>query len=153
MKYYTKPYSDNVKQIIQCLKDERTAQGISIRDLAASLGVYPNSIQQILDTNANPQLDSIVKVGNALGTTFSVSNTRSYDMGADGIIDLLAKARTYKEISTRELAKMTGLTPPEICKILSHKTTPRLNAVLLISKALGVGLELYTETGQQFFFF
>lgn len=153
MKYYTKPYSDNVKQIIQCLKDERIAQGISIRDLAANLGVYPNSIQQILDINANPQLDSIVKVGNALGTTFSVSNTRSYDVGANGIIDLLAKASTYQEISTRELAEMTGLTQPEIYKILSHKTKPRLNAVLLIAKALGVGLELYTETGQQFFFF
>jgi transcriptional regulator with XRE-family HTH domain len=148
MKKYIKPYSDEVKQIVQCLADERVRQGIPLRTLAAELGVYPNWVQQVLDAQRNPQLDSVVKVGNALGITFSMDNTRRYDYDASGLIDLLAKARTYQEISTRELAEMTGLALPSVTGTLSHRTMPRLNGFLLIADALGVKLELYSGSNK-----
>ena len=138
-------YIDNTREVIQFLADFRSRQGISIRALADSLGVYPNAIRQYLNPASNPQLDSIVRLGNALGITFSTNNTRKYDNSADQLIDLLADARAYQQITTRELSEMTGITQPSICNILNHSVMPRLNAFLLLAGALGVDLEMYSE--------
>lgn len=141
----TNPYIDNTKEVIQFLADSRSQQGISIRSLADSLGVYPNAIRQYLNPASNPQLDNIVRLGNALGITFSTSNTRKYDNSAEQLIDLLSKAKDYQGLSTRELSKMTGITQPSICNILNHSVMPRLNAFLLLAGALGIDLEMYSE--------
>ncbi len=141
----TNPYIDNTKEVIQFLADSRSQQGISIHSLADSLGVYPNAIRQYLNPASNPQLDNIVRLGNALGITFSTSNTRKYDNSAEQLIDLLSKAKDYQGLSTRELAEMTGITQPSICNILNHSVMPRLNAFLLLARALGIDLEMYSE--------
>ena len=113
--------------------------------MADSLGVYPNAIHRYLNPASNPQLDNIVRLGNALGITFSTSNTRKYDNSAEQLIDLLSKAKDYQGLSTRELAEMTGITQPSICNILNHSVMPRLNAFLLLAMALGIDLEMYSE--------
>ena len=141
--YNTKSYVSEVSDIINYLSDVRKQRNISIRALAADLGVYPNAVQQWLNPNHNISVDCLVKLGNALGITFSTSNTRKYACSADELIDLLTKAKTYCELSTRELAELTKLPQPSICGILSHKIKPRLNSYLLLADALGIELELY----------
>ena len=140
-----KPYGDNTREVIQFLNDVRKQHGISIRELARNLGVYQNTIQNYLDVNKNPQLDNIVKLGNALGITFSMSNTRKYDNSAEQLVGLLDKAKYYQELSTRDLAEMTGIAQPHISNILSQKRMPRLNTFLILADALGIDLEMYAD--------
>ena len=145
MDYYRKPYGTEVAEIINYLSEIRKSSGISIRTLAADMGVYPNAVQNWLNPNKNSSLDNIVSLGNHLGVTFSMSNTRKYDCSADELINCLLKAKEYQELNTREIAEMTGITQPSVAGILGHRIMPRLNAFLLIATALELELELYTE--------
>ena len=141
--YIKKPIGDKNREVIEFLRDVKQNEGVSIRSLARTLDVYPNSIEQWLNPNGNPQLDSFVRLGNALGVSFSTNNTRKYVNSAEQLIDLLNKAKIYNEFSTRDLSEMTGVVQPSISGILSHKIMPRLNVFFLIADALGVELELY----------
>lgn len=143
--YNKKSYADGVADTINYLSDVRKQHGISLRALASSIGVYGNSVQQWLNPNTNISMDSLVRLGNALGVTFSTSNTRSYDCSAEQLVELLQKAKVYQELTTRDLAEMTGITQPSIAGILGHRIMPRLNAYLLLADALGVDLEMYEE--------
>lgn len=143
--YNLKPYDDGVADVINYFSEVRKSKGLTIRGIASELGVYPNAVQQWLDPSKNPSLDSIVTFGNALGITFSMSNTRNYDCSAEQLVKCLSKARTYEELTTRELAEMTGIVLPSIIGILNGSICPRLNAFLIIADALGVELEMYTE--------
>lgn len=143
--YNKKSYVDDVADIINYLSKIRKQQNISIRGLASSMGVYPNTIEQWLNPNTNISLNNLVKLGNALGVTFSTSNTGSYDCSTEQLIDLLQKEKIYQELTTRDLAEMTGITQPGIVGILSHRITPRLNAYLLLAGALGIDLEMYYD--------
>ena len=100
MKTYIKPIDDRTKEIIVALADRKKSMGISIRALATSMGVYPNQIEQWLNPQANPQMDNLVRIGNALGMHFSMSNTKKYADSAESLVDLLNKAKTYYELST-----------------------------------------------------
>ena len=137
------PYSDSVADIITTLADIRKQQGISIRSLASDIGVYPNSVEQWLNPNTDISIDNLVCLGNALGVTFSTSNTRSCDCSAERLVYLLLKEKARQSLSTRDLSLMTGITQPHISNILSHKTMPRLNAYISIANALGIELELH----------
>ena len=143
--YNKKSYVDDVADIINYLSKIRKQQNISIRGLASSMGVYPNTIEQWLNPNTNISLNNLVKLGNALGVTFSTSNTRSYDCSTEQLIDLLQKEKIYQELTTRDLAEMTGITQPGVVGILDHRIMPRLNAYLLLADALGVELEMYYD--------
>jgi len=143
--YNKKSYVDSVADIINYLSDVREQQGISIRGLATSMGVLPNSIVQWLNPNNNISIDNLVRLGNALGVTFSTSNTRSYDCSAEQLVELLQKAKVYQELTTRDLADMTGIVQPSVAGILGHRIIPRLNAYLLLADALGVDLEMYSN--------
>lgn len=145
MQTHIKPMGEYNPKILQAINDERIAKGISIRQLAHNLGVYPNSVQQWLNPNTNIQMDNLVMLGNALGITFSLSNTRRQDNTAYQLIDLLRKAKSYQELTTRDLAELTGITQPSIVGIFSHKIMPRLNAFLLLAQALGLEFELWVE--------
>lgn len=138
-------YSDHTRQIISELASARIRQGISLRDLAYELNVYPNAIQQILNPDKNPSIENIVKVGNALGLRFTMSNTRNLDCTAKELVDLLAKERIYQEITTRELATLTGIVQPTICHTLSYQVVPRLDAFLKIADALNIELIILPE--------
>lgn len=133
--YNKKSYVDSVADIINYLSDIRKQQGISIRGLASSVGAYPNTVEQWLNPNSSISMNSLVKLGNALGVTFSTSNTRSYDCSAEQLIELLQKAKVYQELSTRDLAEMTGIIQPSVAGILGHRIMPRLNAYLQSSLA------------------
>ena len=141
--YVKKPIGDKIREIIEFLEEVRESQGISYRELARMFDVYPTAVHNWLDPKKNPQLDSIINLGIALGVTFSTSNTRKYVNSAEQLIDLLNKAKEYYEFSTRDLAELTGITQPSISGILSHRVMPRLNAFFLIADNLGVDLELY----------
>ena len=143
MPTYIKPIGEHTKEVIEFLNEVRESQGISYKELARMFNVYPTAVHNWFDTNKNPQLDSIVNLGNALGVAFSMSNTRKYVDSAEQLVNLLNKAKDYNEFSTRDLAEMTGITQPSISGILSHRIMPRLNAFLLIAEALGIYLELY----------
>jgi transcriptional regulator with XRE-family HTH domain len=143
--YNKKSYADGVADVINYLSDIRKQRGISLRALASSIGVYENSVQQWLNPNTNISMDSLVRLGNALGVTFSTSNTRSYDCSAEQLVELLQKAKVYQELTTRDLAEMTGITQPGVAGILGHRIMPRLNAYLLLASAMGIELELYGE--------
>lgn len=145
MQTHIKPMGEYNPKILQTINDERIAKGISIRQLARNLGVYPNSVQQWLNPNTNIQMDNLVMLGNALGITFSLSNTQRQDNTAYQLIDLLRKAKLYQELTTRDLAELTGITQPSIVGIFSHKIMPRLNAFLLLAQALGLEFELWVE--------
>ena len=145
MKTYIKPIDDRTKEIINLLADRRKSLGLSVRALAASMGVYPNQIEQWLNPQANPRMDNLVRVGNTLGIHFSMSNTRKYADSSEALVDLLGKAKAYNEVSTRDIAEMTGISQPGVVNILRHRVMPRLNTFILLSDALGVELELYTE--------
>jgi len=139
-----KPYSKDNADIIQFLIDERIAQGISIRALASKCHVYPNQINQALAVDHSPKIDTLVKLGNSLGVTFSTSNSKFYSHNADELIEVLAQARKDQGITTRELSAMTGIVLPSICGILSHKVMPILDTYLKIASALGIELQLYS---------
>lgn len=143
--YNKKSYVDSVADTINYLSDVRKQQGISIRGLASSMRVHPNSIVQWLNPNNNISVDNLVRLGNALGVTFSTSNTRSYDCSAEQLVESLQKAKVYQELTTRDLAEMTGIVQPSVAGILGHRIIPRLNAYLLLADALGVDLEMYTN--------
>ena len=142
---HLKPYGDGVADIKNYFSEVRKARELTIRGLAAELGVYPNSIQQWLDPNSNSSLDNIVDLGNALGITFSMSNTRNRNCSAKQLVACLVKAKVYEELNTRELAEMTGIVQPSIVGILNGSICPRLNAFLIIADALGVDFELSLE--------
>ena len=142
MKYYRKPYGDDVTEIINYISNIRKDSGISIRKIATDIGVYPNTIQNWLNPSKNPSLDNVVYIGRYLGITFSMSNTRNPDCTDFQLIDCLAKAKDYQEITVRELAEMSGLTSSGVVNIFNHKVMPRLNTFLLLADALGVELEM-----------
>ena len=131
------------EEVIQYLIDERRMQNVSIRDLAETCHMWSNQLVQILTVTNNPQLDSIVLVGNALGVYFSTDTCSNYNKTAEELIDLLAEARIFREITTRELATLSGATQSSVCGILSHKIMPRLSTYLNLAHALGVELQMY----------
>lgn len=131
------------EEVIQYLIDERRVQNTSIRDLAESCHMWSNQLVQILTVTNNPQLDSIVLVGNALGVYFSTDTCSNYDKTAEELVDLLAEARIFKGITTRELSALSGVTQSSVCGILSHKIMPRLSTYLSLANALGVELQMY----------
>jgi len=131
------------EEVIQYLIDERRLQNISIRDLAENCHMWANQLVQILTVTNNPQLDSIVLVGNALGIGFSTDTCSNYTKTAEELIDLLAEARIFKGITTRELSAMSGVTQASISGILSHKIMPRLSTYLNLANALGVEFQMY----------
>lgn len=143
--YIVKPIDDRTKEILAFLSDRRKSLGISVRALAAAMGVYPNQIQQWLNLQGNPQMDNLVRLGTALGIHFSMSNTKKYADSAEELVGLLDKAKTYYELSTRDIAEMTGIVQPSVANIIGHRVMPRLNTFILLADALGVELELYTE--------
>ena len=143
--YIVKPIDGRTKEILAFLSDRRKSLGISVRALAATMGVYPNQIQQWLNLPGNPQMDNLVRLGNALGIRFSMSNTKKYADSAEELVGLLDKAKTYYELSTRDIAEMTGIVQPSVANIIGHRVMPRLNTFILLADALGVELELYTE--------
>ena len=139
-----KMYLDDTREIIQFLRDERAAQGISLRALATKCGMWLNQINHILDPTNSPSLDSIITVGNALGVTFTTDTSSFYDNTAEELINILADSRIQQGITTRQLAEMSGATQCSVSSILSHKVMPRLDTYIRLSQALGVELWLYT---------
>ena len=140
-----RPYCKDNYRIISALKSRRIELGISLREIASACGLYPNSIEQFLNPNNSPKMDNLVMVGETLGVGFSTNTSTGHKLSAYALVEHLAMVRKDQEISTRELATMTGITQPSISNILSHKIMPTLNTYLLIGEALDVDLEMYFE--------
>ena len=133
----------NKEEIIQYLIDERKLQNVTICDLAESCHMWPNQVVQVLTPSKNPQLDSIVKIGNALGIGFSTDTCSNYNKTAEELIDLLAESRIFQGITTRELASRCGIPQASISNILSGKVMPRIATYLNMANALGVEFQMY----------
>lgn len=59
-----------IEKIISVLRDERISQGISQDDLAEMCNTSPSHICRVENGKIIPRLDTVMKIGKALGLNF-----------------------------------------------------------------------------------
>lgn len=72
--------NESLTSIIAAMIEQRTALGISQRELAAMCGVPQSSVARIETYKTTPNLDTLLKLFKPLGLSLTVNKLKSDDM-------------------------------------------------------------------------